>query len=132
MKKNFIICPFNSNHKIQSSKLEHHILKSHPNEQNQLLYCVNNASCKFFKKDKEKHFMKCIDCMKKYTPNNYSQITLNDSELSKKMEYEKTFISDPLNVTSIKQFIKENSSEEKEKSKNEEFRKEIINETIIV
>ena len=70
--------------------------------------------------------------MKKYKPNNYSQITLNDSELSKKMEYEKTFISDPLNVTSIKQFIKENSSEEKEKSKNEEFRKEIINETIIV
>ena len=43
--------------------------------------------------------MKCIDCMKKYKPNNFSEITLN---------------------------------QEKEKSKNEEFRKEIINETIIV
>ena len=97
-KNNIIICPFNSNHKIQSSKLDNHFYKSHPKELKNLLYCVNNASCKFLKKDLQNHLDKCSDCRKKYSSDSINDSSINSS-ISKKMIKELTFIKDTLNVT---------------------------------
>jgi hypothetical protein len=107
MKKNsIVICPFNPNHKIQSSKIDSHILKSHPGQQKYLLYCVNNASCKFLEKDKNKHFEKCFDCRQKYKTEELSKSMYE--QISKKMEFEKTFNDEVLNITEIKQNTENN------------------------
>ena len=124
MKKNsIIICPFNPNHKIQSSKFDSHILRSHPDRQKELLYCVDNASCKFLEKDKMKHLEKCISCSKKYKPEEFSE-SLNE-QISKRMELEKTFNDEVLNITEIKQ-----ASENKELSNDSSINE--INETKIL
>ena len=57
-------------------------------------------------KDKNKHLEKCFDCSQKYKTEELSK-SINE-QISKKMELEKTFNDEVLNITEIKQNTENN------------------------